>query len=95
MTTPRKSSRRAFLQGKSVARAVADAAQTALPPGSAEANQVPAIGPCATVEAEQERYLIRVGRRAMACEFEVLLNAGQYADGTEWAVCSTRSRRPA
>ena len=33
-----------------------------------------------------QTYLIRVGRRAMACEFEVLLNAGQYADGTELAV---------
>jgi thiamine biosynthesis lipoprotein len=35
-----------------------------------------------------QTYLVRVGRRAMACEFEVLLNAGQYADGIELAVAA-------
>ncbi|HKD37545.1 MAG TPA: FAD:protein FMN transferase, partial [Pirellulales bacterium] len=37
---------------------------------------------------EPASYVIRVGRRAMACEFEVLLNAGQYTDGAEAAVAA-------
>lgn len=33
-----------------------------------------------------EPYLIRISRRAMACEFEVILNAGQHGAGTEAAL---------
>ena len=31
---------------------------------------------------------MRIGRRAMACDWEVLLNAGQYADGVELSVAA-------
>jgi thiamine biosynthesis lipoprotein len=31
-------------------------------------------------------FTIQIGRRAMACEFEVVLNAGQYPDGTQAAL---------
>lgn len=34
-----------------------------------------------TADAASRPYLIRIGRQAMACQFEVLLNAGQYAAG--------------
>jgi len=37
-------------------------------------------------DATLETYLIRVTRRAMACEFQVVLNAGQYPNGTETAL---------
>src|SRR5262249_48474900 len=39
-------------------------------------------------ETEQEQYLTRFSRRAMACEFEVILNAGQYPRGGESALAA-------
>jgi FAD:protein FMN transferase len=78
MSPPRKSSRREFLRGKSAVDTLSAVAQSATIP-LAEAVPTRTASPPQT-------YLIRVGRRAMACEFEVLLNAGQYADGTEMAV---------
>src|SRR5215213_8014367 len=33
----------------------------------------------------RDGYLFRMGRRAMACDFEVLLNAGQYSEAAETA----------
>jgi FAD:protein FMN transferase len=33
-----------------------------------------------------DSYLVRIGRRAMACEFEVLFNAGQYPNGSAAAL---------
>jgi FAD:protein FMN transferase len=68
------------LQGRAAAEALGDVAQSPPTTGAAEVSRSPA--------AEQQTYLLRVGRRAMACEFEVLLNAGQYADGTELAVAA-------
>ncbi len=35
-----------------------------------------------------ESYLLRLSRRAMACTFEVFLNAGQYPHGTETAIAA-------
>jgi FAD:protein FMN transferase len=81
MPPQKKSNRRAFLQGRSAVEALADAAPP-LPPDAATGSSQPAP------DGEAQSYLIRVGRRAMACEFEVLLNAGQYADGTELAVAA-------
>jgi thiamine biosynthesis lipoprotein len=73
----RKNNRRSFLQGRSAVEALAEAAATNL----AEDN----LGSPAAVPVP-ESYLLRIGRRAMACEFEVLLNAGQYSDGAQLAV---------
>ncbi len=68
---PGTSSRREFLQGRSAVRTLAEAIQS----HAAEAASVPGAG---TVTGET--YLVRVSRRAMACQFEVLFNAGQYDD---------------
>jgi FAD:protein FMN transferase len=77
---PRKSSRRSFLQGRTAAEALAEAALSAVP--EADAERPPSAAP------HLQTYLLRIGRRAMACEFEVLLNAGQYADAPELAVAA-------
>jgi thiamine biosynthesis lipoprotein len=66
MGTPR-STRREFLQG----RAAVDAL-TSLDIG----------GEAASLPAPAQSYQLRLSRRAMACTFEVILNAGQYAGGT-------------
>ncbi len=70
----RKSSRRDFLKGKAAARAVADLAQKTAPGG---------VDDPWLADATAESYLVGVSRRAMACHFEVFLNAGQYEQGTE------------
>jgi len=74
---PRKSTRRDFLSGKAAADAAADRLQQALPD---EASQSP------VEEPEGESYLIHVSRRAMAGEFQVFFNVGQYADDTKAAL---------
>ncbi len=72
-----KSTRRDFLRGKSAADAVTDAMGAALPDSQ----------PAATASQPTARpYLVHVSRRAMACEFEVALNAGQYEGQTEAAL---------
>jgi len=40
------------------------------------------------LETREEHYLTRFSRRAMACEFEVILNAGQYSQGSEAALAA-------
>ena len=72
-----KSTRRDFLKGKSATRTVRDLAQGAM---AAHGAAGPGMPPPAA------SYLIQVTRRAMACQFEVSLNAGQYAQGTEAAL---------
>ena len=75
----RKSSRRDFLRGKSAARAMANAAQAALPDGSPDGRRY--------VAGQAEKgYLLQICREAMACEFEVCLNAGQYPQGMDTAL---------
>jgi thiamine biosynthesis lipoprotein len=103
MTPSRKSSRREFLRGRPAAEALLEAAARSLPAESVPAAEVkpgeaipvsggslePAAAGQNPVPAHiPQTYLVRVGRRAMACEFEVLLNAGQYADGIELAVAA-------
>jgi thiamine biosynthesis lipoprotein len=39
-------------------------------------------------EASDESYLVRISRPAMACEFEICLRAGQYANGSEVAIAA-------
>jgi thiamine biosynthesis lipoprotein len=72
-----KSTRRDFLRGKSAADAVSDAMQAGLPDSDAA---LPAGQPAT------RPYLVHVSRRAMACEFEVTCNAGQYENQTEAAL---------
>ena len=43
---------------------------------------------CAPATRRAESYLVRLSRRAMACTFEVFLNAGQYPHGTEAALAA-------
>jgi FAD:protein FMN transferase len=74
---PGRSTRREFLSGRAASRAAEsawDRWQGAAPPG-----------PSGTLPAS---YLIEVGRRAMACEFEVLLNAGEHEEATETALAA-------
>ena len=73
----RKSTRREFLKSKSAADALADLGAGAIPADDAQgAARAPA----------GQSYLVRISRRAMACDFEVFLNAGQYPQGTEAAI---------
>jgi FAD:protein FMN transferase len=75
MTQPIKTTRRDFLQGKSAVEALGDAVlgspESLPPPPAARSGRT---------------YLLNVAREAMACEFEVLLNAGQYPAGTDAAM---------
>ena len=73
------SSRRDFLQGKSALRAAENLLPNPAPAGPSPSTPTPA-------EAEAPRYLVQVGRTAMACEFQVLLNAGEADLGTEAAL---------
>ncbi|MHC4399335.1 MAG: FAD:protein FMN transferase [Planctomycetota bacterium] len=70
----RKSNRRDFLRGTAAANAMAHMAQEALPEASEIAPGAEPVGGA---------YLVRLSRTAMACQFEVFLNAGQYPGGTE------------
>ena len=74
VTSFSRSNRRQFLQGKSAAEAVSHLLDRGLPPGELQAA------------APRDSYLIQFGRRAMACQFEVFFNAGQYADAADAAV---------
>ncbi len=76
-------SRREFLQGKAAARAVASLAQQ-LAPGDSAAEATGQTSPFSSPEAAT--YLVHLSRRAMACQFEFFLNAGQYPQGTQAAL---------
>lgn len=51
-------------------------------------NLVDSVGEPAPPSPVSDSYLIHFGRRAMACQFEVFLNAGQYPDATPTALAS-------
>jgi FAD:protein FMN transferase len=70
----RSTNRREFLQGKAALEAAQDAAEQL-------AERLPLEH-----QASGDSYLTRIGRRAMACEFEVALNTGQYETGAAAAV---------
>lgn len=74
MAAPSKSNRREFMQGQAAARALLDLTEAI--EGS----------PVAGGSAGRDGYLLRITRRAMACEFEVLLSAGRFAEGTAAAL---------
>jgi thiamine biosynthesis lipoprotein len=77
MSEPTKTTRRDFLSGKSAIEALGDAVigrpQALPPPQAAQSGRT---------------YLLHVSRDAMACEFEVLLNAGQYPAGPDAAMAA-------
>jgi thiamine biosynthesis lipoprotein len=72
MGSKRLTNRRAFLKGKSAVQAIADAADAL----AGEPSPLPE--PSSLSAPDSEGYLVRYCRRAMACQFEVLVNAGQY-----------------
>lgn len=75
MAPSSKSNRREFLQGRAVGRALLDLTDAV-------------AGPAATASptAGRDGYLLQIARRAMACEFEVLLSAGRFPQGTQAAI---------
>ncbi|HTQ40862.1 MAG TPA: FAD:protein FMN transferase [Pirellulales bacterium] len=85
MSNPHKSTRRDFLRGKAAADVLANSpigGETA-----AEGNDLPLAAGTASLGAAAG-YLSTISRRAMACEFAVLLNAGQYPAGIEAALAA-------
>lgn len=84
-----KSSRRDFLSGRAAAKALADAVEGGLPADDSPPHRrgicdVPPNG--LPNRATGSSYLVHVARRAMACEFEVHFNAGQYGHDTPTAL---------
>lgn len=77
MTDPRKTNRRQFLQGRSAAEALVDAVDAGI---DATDEGMPAK------YLQPSSYLMQIERRAMACQFAVYLNAGQYQGASEAAV---------
>jgi len=81
MAPKRKTNRRDFLTGRSAVEAVSDL----LPEGPA-ASAVGSESATRQAAPDPGVYLLQVGRRAMACEFQVFLNAGQHSGSTEAAL---------
>jgi FAD:protein FMN transferase len=89
MSPPPTSNRRQFLQGRAVGDSLAAAIDRVLPAGSDKsASAEPAAGEPATQSHDGERYLVQFARSAMACQFAVYLNAGQYEQGAEAALAA-------
>ncbi len=78
MSSPRKTTRRDFLAGRSAVRAISDL----LPD---ETLPDPTLQSVASTSG-RPTYLLQVGRTAMACEFQIFLNAGQHEEATEGAL---------
>jgi thiamine biosynthesis lipoprotein len=76
MQPQQTSTRREFLKGQAAAQQVADWADGA-------SVSAPAALP---MPSTAEPYLVQLSRQAMACNFEVFLNAGQYEQATEAAI---------
>ncbi len=72
MDSPGTSNRREFLRGQAAVKALSNLAQAAV--GDAPQHDT---GP------SPQPYLVQMKRWAMACDFELYLNAGQYAEATE------------
>ena len=73
-----QSTRREFLKGRAAADALVDLTQGARASNGEVSSALPS--------RSATPYLVHVGRRAMACQFEAFLNAGQYRQGTEAAI---------
>ncbi len=72
----RKRTRRDFLRGSSAADAM----------GEAVGRVLPGPGGCKADAPSSDSYAVHISRQAMACEFEVVLNAGQSDGATEFAL---------
>jgi FAD:protein FMN transferase len=93
MPSPNTSNRRQFLQGRSAGDALAAALDNALPGASVPSTEAPANSAAAGADSaarrqDIDRYLVQFARPAMACQFAVFLNAGQYDQGAEAALAS-------
>jgi FAD:protein FMN transferase len=73
-----KTTRRNFLSGKSAAEAV----------GNALIGSPPPLPPPTSVGVQPGSHLLSVSREAMACLFEIVLDAATYRDATEVAVAA-------
>ncbi len=84
MSAEDPTSRREFLQGRAAANALGAAIDRlggVLDPDEGKTQPSKAA-------AETERYLVQLSRAAMACQFAIFLNAGQYDGGTEAALAA-------
>ncbi len=81
--TKRQSHRRDFLTGKAARDSLADAVEGRLPEDTPKAAAPFDPDRCPTA---RPGYVIRVSREAMACTFELLLNAGQYEGAIDTAM---------
>ena len=79
MHARRRSNRRQFLKGESAIEALNELQWSAV--GS---DQCPLSAAAGEPQSAGD-YLLQVGRRAMACDFHVFLNAGQHAGAVEAA----------
>lgn len=79
-----RSSRREFLTGRSALRAAQDLVGDQGEDSQAERARDSCGG--APVGAEETAYLLQLSRRAMACEFQIFLNAGQHPQAAEAAL---------
>ena len=84
MSAKQKTNRRDFLAGRSALRAISDL------PSLDEAQRAMDARTHSdeTSQSASRGYLVQVGRDAMACEFQVLLNAEQDASATEAALAA-------
>lgn len=79
MHARRKSNRREFLKGESMRDALRDVQWSMADP------DLSPLTSSTDLPATAKDYVLEVGRRAMACEFRVLLNAGQHTGAVEAA----------
>ncbi len=79
MHARRKSNRRQFLQGESMRDALRDVQWSMADP------ELSPLTSSQDLPATAKDYVLEVGRHAMACEFRVLLNAGQHVGAVEAA----------
>lgn len=81
MAASRKTTRREFLKGQSTVDALQELAQ-----GRTNLDENQLADPSDIVKTPGRTLLLDIQRRAMACNFAVNLNAGQYPSGPEAAV---------
>ena len=77
MSSPRKANRRQFMSGQAAIEKIADWADSRLPAEDETAR---------VTDPSSAPNLVSFSRRAMACQFEVFLNAGQYPRGPSIAL---------
>jgi len=75
MSVPRKSHRRDFLKGNAAARAVEDIVDRMAPAELSDPSSAGSSG-----------YLLHFSRRAMACRFQVMLDAAKYRQAADAAI---------